>query len=99
MGAFVGLALTASARAGPDPSTFFGGVSPRDLVQKKVDTSNVIAPVSTPSKISLGGILSKFHIPGLKTGGPQAPMMPIRGPVPASAKGPYQPLMPILPSR
>lgn len=93
-GGVLGLALATPVFAQHGaPSTFFGGVDPRDIVYKPVDTSNVIAPVSTPSRISFRGILAKFGIPGM-----QAPPTPLPGPGssgPRTIKSPFQPVQPI----
>ncbi len=95
-GAVLALGLVPSAFAQQkDPTTFFGGVAPKDLVYRPVDTSHVVAPVGTPSKITLGGIMSKFNIPGLKIMTPK-PTLPAKGFFPGSPyKNAFEPQMPI----
>jgi hypothetical protein len=78
-----------------DP-TFFGGVSPKDMVYKPIEMKNVIAPPPPqPSRITLGGILSKFNIPGLKTPTP-VPTLPSKSVFPPTTyKNAFQPALPI----
>jgi hypothetical protein len=91
--------LAGRAQAQAEPYTFFGGVHPRDLVYKPVDTSNLVAPLPhSGSSITLSGILSKFHIPGLHTGGSVPPGLPVAGAIPTSPyKNAFQPMAPIYP--
>jgi hypothetical protein len=71
------ICLFVSAPAGAqmkgDPYSMFGGISPKDLVYKPIDPSNSHLPPSTPSKITLGGVLSKLGIPFV---GPRTPQLP-----------------------
>jgi hypothetical protein len=97
LGSILVAALVGRASGQADAHTFFGGVHPRDLVYTPVNTNNLAAPLPrSGSSISLGGILSKFHIPGLKTGSSTAPQLPIAGVVPTTPyKNAYNPVMPI----
>jgi hypothetical protein len=92
-------ALGSRASAQTDPHTFFGGVHPKDLVYTPVNTNNLVTPLPrTGSSITLGGILSKFHIPGLKTGSSVPPGLPAAGAIPTGPyKNAFQPVAPIYP--
>jgi hypothetical protein len=90
-------ALGSRASGQADPQTFFGGVHPRDLTYQPVNTNNLVTPLPrTGSSITLGGILSKFHIPGLKTGSSAPPGLPLPGAIPTGPyKNAFQPVQPI----
>jgi hypothetical protein len=75
-----------------------GAPSPSEIVYKPVDMNNLAAPVpAKPNRITLGGILSKFNIPGLRTSqpGPKAPQNGQLVPPGAMNVNAIQPMAPI----
>jgi hypothetical protein len=99
----IALALTLSTVAhGAPPVALPGGVNPKEMNFQPVDTTNLAAPVnSTPSSITLSGILSKFNIPGLYKSKKVSPLPgPMTMPSPAlypsmTYKNSFEPVMPI----
>jgi hypothetical protein len=90
------LALAGPALAGGDWNGFFGGVDPKLMQYKPIDTSKAIAPMPTPSRMTLSGVLSKFHYPGYSVRTIPSVPIPAKGTVIAPPlQTQFQPVMPI----
>jgi hypothetical protein len=75
-----------------------GGASPTEIVYKPVDMNNLAAPMpAKANRITLGGILSKFNIPGLRTSQPmpKPPQPGQAGSVGMTFTNAIQPMAPI----
>jgi hypothetical protein len=78
-------------------STFLGGVNPVQIINKPVDLSNSVAPVTLPTGRfwNFASFLPKFSLPGYSATPSISPLPPVSSFPSSHYPNTFQPLMPI----